>query len=65
MRKPGAPVDIPMADDDPDNRLMAERAWRGARLTNGLYFVEDGEEVPEHILVPDRAAAKRRARTIL
>jgi CheY-like chemotaxis protein len=45
MYKPGDPIDILMADDDPDDRLMAEKALHEARLRNGLFFVEDGEEL--------------------
>lgn len=49
MHKPGEPVDILMADDDPDDRLMAEKALRDARLDNGLFFVEDGEELMDYL----------------
>lgn len=49
MHKPGEPVDILMADDDPDDRLMAEKALREARLKNGLFFVEDGEELMDYL----------------
>jgi CheY-like chemotaxis protein len=49
MNKPGEPVNILMADDDPDDRLMAERAFREYRLTNGLYFVEDGEQLLDYL----------------
>ena len=45
MHKPGEPVSILMADDDPDDRLMADKALQEARLTNGIFFVEDGEEL--------------------
>ncbi len=49
MHKPGEPVEILMADDDPDDRLMAEKALREARLKNGLFFVEDGEELMDYL----------------
>lgn len=50
MQRPGEPVDILMADDDPDDRMMAEKALREARLKNGLFFVEDGEELMDYLL---------------
>lgn len=50
MHKPGEPVDILMADDDADDRLMADKAFQVARLENGLRFVEDGEELMDYLL---------------
>lgn len=49
MHKPGEAVDILMADDDPDDRLMADKALREYRLTNGIFFVEDGEELMDYL----------------
>ena len=49
MHKLGEPVDILMADDDPDDRMMAEKALRESRLTNGLVFVENGEELMDYL----------------
>ena len=49
MHKSGEPVDILMADDDPDDRLMTEKALHDSRLTNGLFFVEDGEELMDYL----------------
>ncbi len=50
MHKLGEPVDILMADDDADDRLMAEKAFQAARLENGLRFVNDGEELMDYLL---------------
>ena len=50
MHKPGEPVDILMADDDADDRLMAEKALQESRLENSLSFVEDGEELMDYLL---------------
>lgn len=36
---------ILMADDDPDDRILAKEALTENRLANDLYFVEDGEEL--------------------
>ncbi len=40
-------VIILMADDDPDDCLLAEEALREARLINELRTVADGEELLE------------------
>lgn len=42
-------VQILMADDDPDDRLLAERALHEYRLKNGIRFVEDGEELMDYL----------------
>ncbi|MCA9044037.1 MAG: response regulator [Planctomycetaceae bacterium] len=39
-----------MADDDPDDRLLAQKALNEYRLTNGMKFVEDGEELMDYLL---------------
>lgn len=39
-----------MADDDPDDRLMTQKALREYRLKNGMRFVEDGEELMDYLL---------------
>lgn len=39
------PLVILMADDDPDDRLLAEDALREARVVNQLQCVGDGEEL--------------------
>ena len=42
-------VEILMADDDPDDRLLAEKALHEYRLKNGIRFVEDGEELMDYL----------------
>jgi CheY-like chemotaxis protein len=42
-------IHILMADDDPDDRLLTEKALREYRLKNGLHFVEDGEELMDYL----------------
>jgi CheY-like chemotaxis protein len=49
MHETGEPVNILMADDDADDRMMAEKALRESRLSNGLMFVEDGEELMNYL----------------
>lgn len=43
-------VTILLADDDPDDRMMAEDAIEESPLTNTLAMVEDGEELMDYLL---------------
>ncbi len=38
-----------MADDDPEDRLLAMEAMADAQLANDLRFVEDGEELMDYL----------------
>ena len=49
MSNPEGPVQILMADDDPDDRLMAKKALKEYRLKNGIRFVEDGQELMDYL----------------
>lgn len=40
---------ILMADDDPEDRMLAGEAFAEARLKNELRFVEDGEELMDYL----------------
>lgn len=42
-------VEILMADDDADDRLMAGKALHDYRVKNGIRFVEDGEELMDYL----------------
>ncbi|MBI5741109.1 MAG: response regulator [Nitrospirae bacterium] len=42
-------ITILMADDDEDDRLMAEEALKEARLLNPIRFVKDGEELLDYL----------------
>ena len=44
-----APRTILLADDDPDDRMMAADALAEARVSNPLVCVEDGEELLEYL----------------
>ena len=44
-----SPMTILLADDDPDDRLMARDALTESRLTNPLATVADGEELLEYL----------------
>lgn len=49
MNAPRQPITILMADDDPDDRLMAQEAFAECRLDNELRFVGDGEELMDYL----------------
>jgi CheY-like chemotaxis protein len=51
------PIVILMADDDPDDRLLTERALVASRVANDLRFVEDGEELMDYLLKQGKYAA--------
>lgn len=43
------PITILMAEDDPEDRLLAREALAKARLANELRFVEDGEQLMDYL----------------
>ena len=43
------PVTILLADDDPDDRILAQEAFEESRLMNRLEMVEDGEELMDYL----------------
>ena len=45
----GKSITILVADDDPDDRMMAKDALEESRLANDLRFVEDGEELLDYL----------------
>jgi CheY-like chemotaxis protein len=47
MRPPGecVPFSILMAEDDPDDRLFIEQAFRDLQIAGKLHFVDNGEEL--------------------
>lgn len=49
MAKPGQPVQILMAENDPDDRMLVEQALRQNRLKDRLVFVEDGQELMDYL----------------
>ncbi len=42
-------INILMADDDPEDQMLAQEAWEESRLTNPLHFVNDGEELMQYL----------------
>ena len=44
------PITILIAEDDPDDRPLTQRALEMSRVVNDLRFVEDGEELMEYLL---------------
>ena len=49
MQKSKKPVTILMADDDAEDRKMAQEAFDESRLVNDLRFVKDGEELMDYL----------------
>lgn len=49
MKTKNEPVFILLADDDPDDRMFAERALAASRLPNRLVTVEDGEQLMKYL----------------
>lgn len=45
----GRPITILMADDDPEDVMLAEEALEEARLANHFYAVRDGEELMDYL----------------
>jgi CheY-like chemotaxis protein len=49
MIRKSKPIEILMADDDPEDRLLVLDAWEESRVANSLSFVEDGEELMDYL----------------
>lgn len=49
MKQPKESVVILMADDDADDRYLAQDALREAHVLNEMRFVEDGEELLDYL----------------
>lgn len=49
MSASGKPIVILMADDDADDRLLAQDALSECNLANELHFVENGEELLDYL----------------
>ncbi|MBV7339190.1 response regulator [Chloroflexi bacterium TSY] len=47
--KSSQPILILIAEDDPDDRLLAQEALHESRLANEVCFVEDGEELMDYL----------------
>lgn len=57
-----APLAILLADDDPDDRLMAAEALEESRVVNDLTTVEDGEELLEYLRCTGRYEGRERVK---
>lgn len=55
-------ISILIADDDPDDRMLASEALEECRLTNPIDFVEDGVELLAYLRREGRYAAPGAAR---
>lgn len=59
MRVHGKPISIVMAEDDPDDRLLAREALEESRLVNRMDYVEDGMELLDYLHCRDRYVSRR------
>ncbi|MFT6583827.1 MAG: CheY-like chemotaxis protein [Alphaproteobacteria bacterium] len=50
MKPDNRRINILIADDDPDDRLLIEECLREARVSNDITFVEDGVELMDYLL---------------
>lgn len=58
MNKPKRkPITILMAEDDADDRLLIQEAFRESCLINDLLFVQDGEDLMDYLHRQGRYAA--------
>ncbi len=58
MNASGKPLVILMADDDADDRLLAQDALGEARVNGELRFVENGEELLDYLYRRSRYASE-------
>jgi CheY-like chemotaxis protein len=49
MQPHAKPITILIADDDPDDRMMAKEALDESRVANVVHFVEDGVELLSYL----------------
>ena len=52
------PLPILMAEDDEDDRLLAQDAFMESKLSNPLFFVHDGEELLDYLYHRGRYVSK-------
>ena len=52
------PLPILMAEDDEDDRLLAQDAFMESKLSNPLFFVNDGEELLDYLYHRGRYVSK-------
>ncbi len=57
MKDERRPITILLADDDEDDRKLAQDALVESRLANDLHMVEDGEELMDYLLRRGKYAA--------
>lgn len=56
MKRTKRPITILIADDDPEDRMLAAEALKESRLANDVRFVEDGEELVDYLTYRGRFA---------
>jgi len=61
--KDKASISILIADDDADDRMLIEDAFRESRLSNPLAFVENGEELLHYLRAEGKFAGRKGERS--
>ena len=54
MKPPFKTINILMADDDPDDRMLMKEALEENKMPNVINFVQDGEELMDYLNVKGR-----------
>lgn len=54
------PMVILYADDDPEDRMLAQEAFEESRITNELHFVENGEELIDYLKGNNKYADRKK-----
>jgi len=49
MNETASRLTILYADDDPEDRMLVQDAWKESRIANPLDFVEDGEDLMDYL----------------
>ena len=49
MNRAANPITILMADDDPEDRMLTQDAFKESRVANDLRFVEDGQQLLDYL----------------
>jgi CheY-like chemotaxis protein len=60
MCQTSKPITILLAEDDPDDALMAREALEENRLANSLVIVEDGEELMDYLYCRNKYADRNK-----
>lgn len=54
-------INVLIADDDPDDRVLLKEAFEENFLTTGLRFVENGEDLMDYLLFKGKHSSREKA----